>query len=128
MAETPVQGCPFCVENGMVAIIAQTDRAYLIAVRNGAEVVTGCFFIIPKQHVESVLDLPDDWQAVFNELLWQAPGISGSSFNVSYNSGRAAGQRVAHVHAWVVLRSGEEGKPSHELGFAALIRNINAHQ
>jgi diadenosine tetraphosphate (Ap4A) HIT family hydrolase len=124
---TAHQNCPFCIENGKVAIIEQTAIAYLVAViDNEGRILTGRYLIIPKRHVESVFDLPDNWQVSVRRLLKQVPEVkSGVPFNLSYNQGRAAGQRIAHVHAWVVQRSGEEGQASYELGLSGLIEAIN---
>ena len=118
--------CPFCIENGMVKVLEATEEAYLIATldRNG-EVLPGCYFIIPKEHVEDVLMLPDAWWRSVKQLAPRIPGISEAHFNMYFNQGEVAGQRVRHVHMWVVLRTESETMPSYGLGLAALVRRAN---
>jgi diadenosine tetraphosphate (Ap4A) HIT family hydrolase len=120
-------GCPFCIENGKVNILFQNDTAYLIAVLDGGgNVMTGCYFIIPKMHITTVRKLPSGWQESVNQLLGNIPGVDeGHPFNLSYNVENAAGQRVAHVHMWVIMRSHDSTLPSYGLGLAALISKID---
>ncbi len=126
---TPINGgCPFCTENGKVNILFQNDTAYLIAVLDGeGKVMPGCYFIIPKMHIESVRQLPAGWQESVNQLLGKIPDIAHGRrpFNLSYNEEQAAGQRVPHVHMWVIMRSHDSTLPSYGLGLAALISKID---
>ncbi len=121
--------CPFCVENGKVQILHENETAYIVAaLGNDRQPMPNHYLIIPKVHAESILDLPAIWQASLNELLRYLivtrakPGVS---FNLSYNQGREAGQRVSHVHAWIIFRGDESGTPSHELGLATLLERMN---
>lgn len=119
--------CPFCVKNGMVKILFKNKKAYLIQVldRNG-QVVPGCYFIIPKIHVESVLDLPDDWHRYYKDLLRRALELGlVPDHNGTYNEGRRAGQRVPHVHIWLVSRDEGENEPSYELGLVGMRDKLN---
>lgn len=76
------------------------------------------YLIIPAQHVESLLDLPDNWWQDFKAMLAQVPGLTGD-YNLSLNYGKDAGQSLKHLHFWVIPR--ESGKPSSGKGFARLI-------
>ncbi|HKX72693.1 MAG TPA: HIT domain-containing protein [Candidatus Saccharimonadales bacterium] len=119
--------CPFCVANGMVKLIAQNDDAYLIAVlRPGTtEVIEHAYFVIPKEHIESLRDLPQFWMQTLMDLIDQVPE-SHENYNISINVGRRAGQRVQHVHFWVLTRDHEdETMASFELGMAAIIELLN---
>lgn len=128
VAFPPVADCPFCLANKMANVIDETVDAYLIKVLDkGGQVMEGCYFIIPKQHVTSIIELPGAFQLSVNSLLKRIPDIKGgAAYNLSYNQGGGAGQRIDHIHAWVVVRKGEEGMPSYELGLAALIKKLNA--
>lgn len=120
--------CPFCLENRKVRIILQTENAYLIApIGVNGECMTGCYLIIPKQHVESALDMPDNWHAEVKELVRMTPEyIQGKrAFNISQNQGKDAGQRVNHCHTWLIFREGENDKKSYQLGLKALIDLAN---
>lgn len=116
--------CPFCPSNGKVQILRQNSLAYLVATldENGV-VIPHHYLVIPKSHVESVMHLADEWHAYMIQLVRHIPEYQhGVPFNISYNEGKAAGQRVAHAHAWIIFRQGEEGSKTENLGLAALIK------
>lgn len=121
-------GCPFCLANEAVNVVDETVDAYLIKVLDkDGQVMEGCYFIIPKQHVTSVIELPGAFQLSVSTLLKRIPDIAaGAAYNLSYNQGGDAGQRVDHVHAWVVVRKSEQGMASYQLGLVALIAKVNA--
>lgn len=119
--------CPFCIENGKVTVLKQNDDAYLVAAHDGHGVIMpGRYLIIPKAHIGHFWELPGDWMHTLNSLLVQIPEYrSRIDFNLSLNCGQEAGQRVWHMHFWVLFRQAEEGLPSHQLGLASLIAKIN---
>ncbi len=111
--------CPFCPGNGKVRVVVESGDAYLIQVVKGDEMAIGRYFIIPKQHMESLLDRPKAWTEWENELLNAALVIAASdeelvrlmagrplseAINLNWNQGIWAGQRVRHIHLWVVFR------------------------
>lgn len=115
--------CPFCPENGLVKIIDETEVAYLVQVVKNVDgqwiEQLGRYFIIPKQHMESVLERPDDWTVHENTLLWRALDIASrdgllmqsmgereliEALNLNWNNGKWAGQLVLHPHLWVIFR------------------------
>jgi len=73
-------------------------------------------------HVESPLDLPDDWWRDVKELLAQVPAQL-VDYNLTFNVGREAGQSVKHLHFWVVPRKADE--PASGKGLGALIEAYN---
>jgi len=100
--------CPFCIENEKVVIIAQDETAYLVAAldREGVA-IPGCFLIIPKAHIKSIFEFSDDWLRSVKFLLGFVPGFADgvTAYNLSFNFGEAAGQRLLdHGHMWVILR------------------------
>lgn len=126
MTDSGEKSCPFCVENGFVKIIDELEFAYLVQVTKNVdgEMVeqVGRYFIIPKQHIESILERPNDWTRDENLLLWSAitqaendqtlMRLMGGrelteSLNTSWNNGWWAGQRVRHSHMWVIFRYDE---------------------
>ncbi|MCE9628445.1 MAG: HIT domain-containing protein [Candidatus Vogelbacteria bacterium] len=116
--------CPFCVENGKVVTLCQNDMAYLVAACDGGgNVIDDRFLIIPKEHVESIIDLPSDWHGATQQLLSDHFGqtIAGRSFNLSFNQGQEAGQRVGHVHCWLIFRDKHSEGAASELGLSSLI-------
>lgn len=115
--------CPFCLENGFVTIIGETEVAYLVQVVKNVDgkpvLQVGRYFIIPKQHMESVLERPDDWTVHEKSLLWRALDVAGrddrlmelmdgrellDALNLNWNNGEWAGQLVLHPHLWVIFR------------------------
>jgi diadenosine tetraphosphate (Ap4A) HIT family hydrolase len=123
-----MSNCPFCTSTGQVKIIRENEDAYLIAALDSTNsLMPGCYLVIPKIHVESVIELPERWHARLVELLVHIPEFAaGVPFNLSYNQGRAAGQRVSHVHGWVVFREGEAGTAAYEKGLKALIERCKS--
>lgn len=116
--------CPFCPQNGQVSIIAENRGAYLIqAVKNGAPAI-GRYLIIPKQHLERLLDRPNRWTRYENELLIEAFAAAyadtvlmelmderdlNQALNTAWNQGKWAGQTISHIHNWVVFRYDDLG-------------------
>ena len=78
--------------------------------------------VIPKEHIESPLELPADWWKSFTELLAQTPDLP-ESYNISVNYGKPAGQTKAHLHFWIIGRS--DGEPASGIGLARLITLYN---
>jgi diadenosine tetraphosphate (Ap4A) HIT family hydrolase len=111
-----VANCPFCLENGLFKgeIITETDGGFVTDALGSP----GCYLVIPKTHTETVSDLPNSWWQEMKALM--PHGVDDqSSFNISLNYGKNAGQTVAHLHFWIIPRTA--GKPSSGKGFARLI-------
>jgi diadenosine tetraphosphate (Ap4A) HIT family hydrolase len=120
--------CVFCPKNGKVKIIAETKSAYLIMVIKDGKVLAGCYFIIPKRHIESILGLPKNWQASFTILLEKILEIEGHrQFNVSVNEGEEAGRIVKHCHFWIIIRRSKDevGKPYKGFGMKKLMELLD---
>lgn len=98
--------CPFCnLPSERVWLETETTITCL----DGYPVTDGHALVIPKQHVGSLFDLPNDeilklWEqvAVVRRLLVEKHRPDG--FNVGVNDGLAAGQTVLHAHIHVVPR------------------------
>ena len=76
---------------------------------DGYAVTEGHALVIPKRHVASVFDLPNDELAA----LWMQVGVvrkllgdkyHPDAFNIGVNDGVAAGQTVPHAHIHVIPR------------------------
>lgn len=113
-------GCPFCLGNGLLKgeVLFRSAGAYLIE----AHTNPGNYLVIPSVHVESPLDLPDDWWHEMKELLPRAPRLP-EAYNIAMNLGEHAGQSVKHLHFWIVPRPG--GQPASGKGLARLIQEMN---
>lgn len=120
MHNNPQASCPFCRSNQLLSgePLAKNGRAYLVENNR----FSGSYLIIPEMHVESPLDLPDDWWRDVKELLTQVPAQL-VDYNLTFNVGREAGQSVKHLHFWVVPRKADE--PASGKGLGALIEAYN---
>ena len=109
--------CPLCPDNHLLKtdILYQSENAYLIVAIN----FPGHYLIIPKTHVENIVDLPDGWWADFKQVFAHLPDAP-SSYNLSLNYGRPAGQTAKHLHFWIVPRA--EDTASAAKGLATLVR------
>lgn len=121
---TVPKNCPLCHTNGKVKMMAETPDAYLAKPTVAA--VEGCYLIVPKPHLTDVMMLPGRWHVSLRNLLGQVPWYRlGTSFNLSFNSGEAAGQTLPHIHFWVIPRMEDESTPSYKKGTATLISMLN---
>ena len=98
--------CPFCyVENSRISL--ENDSA--VAILDSFPVAEGHVLVVPKRHVASVFDLPDEEQAALWKLVALVRGklaseLKPDGFNVGVNDGPAAGQTVLHAHVHVIPR------------------------
>lgn len=110
-------GCPFCVVNRKVQIIAwSTSRQHYLVKAHGHD---NDYLVVPVAHVTDIVSLDDNLLADAKELLEAIPWYEhGVAHNHSLNIGEQAGQRVKHLHWWVIYRGAD---PSDGLGLATLL-------
>jgi histidine triad (HIT) family protein len=80
----------------------------------------GHTLVIPKQDAETLEDLDDGGEALFDTVRRLAPRVADAvdapAYNIGLNNGEAAGQEVPHVHAHIVPRfEGDGGHPIHAI-------------
>ena len=88
-----------------------------IAFRDAYPLSNGHTLVIPRRHVYSLFDLPEEEQqrlwcqvSVVHRLLREAFNPGG--FNVGLNDGQVAGQTVLHAHIHIIPRySGDVSDP-----------------
>lgn len=114
--------CPFCLSNGLLAtpIVYENDTVLLTTPLKSP--VQGAYIITPKAHTTELTHLPDTWWKDVKIALEALPA-KPTSFNISTNYGKAAGQSIQHLHFWVVPR--EDGKPSSGKGLAGLVKAVD---
>lgn len=112
--------CQFCLSNELLTgdLVAQSTKAFVIP----ASTVAGSYLIVPKAHYEALDELPDDWWIDVKTLLRQLPVLQ-QDYNLSINIGKEAGQKLRHLHFWVIPR--QAGTPASTKGLAALIAEVN---
>lgn len=74
----------------------------------------GHTLVIPKEHYENFLALPDDLLVHLSQVIKKiAPAIvrggGASGFNIGVNNGEAAGQIVGHMHFHIIPRNFADG-------------------
>jgi len=111
--------CPLCPINGQVDMVMENGPAYLVIPKEAR--VKGSYLIVPERHVTDLSKLPNMWWPLFPRLLRAIPWFQDdAAFNISLNVGWAAGQRLKHLHFWIIPRTDDEG-PSSGLGLGTLI-------
>jgi len=101
------EGCLFC-EYEKFEIVMENDLSF--AIRDKYPVTELHTLILSKQHYETVFDLPTNELVSIvelaklcrGEILKQDPSVKG--FNFGSNSGKTAGQKIAHVHFHLIPR------------------------
>ena len=107
--------CIFCEliqGGGEVSICYEDSRA--LAFMDIQPVNAGHVLVVPREHYESLLDVPPDLaRHLFDVALRLAPIVrrlaGADGLNVIVNSGAAAGQDVFHYHVHVIPRRADDG-------------------
>ena len=115
-----IPDCPFCRDNNLLKgdVLAESAGGYLIM----NQFSPGNYLIIPSEHAESPLELPDTWWHDVKTLLAEIPDLP-EHYNISLNRGQHAGQTVRHLHFWVIPRL--PNGPASGKGLATLIDAVN---
>jgi diadenosine tetraphosphate (Ap4A) HIT family hydrolase len=98
--------CPFCcLEKDRIRFESESAVAFL----DVFPVTPGHTLVIPKRHVVSLFDLPEEEQAAVWRLVAQVRATllveaEPNGFNVGLNDGSSAGQTVMHAHVHVIPR------------------------
>jgi diadenosine tetraphosphate (Ap4A) HIT family hydrolase len=100
------QNCPFCrLETHRIRL----ESDFAVALPDRFPVTQGHTLVLPKRHVASLFDLPDEEQAAVWKLVALVRALlmaefKPDGFNVGLNDGTAAGQTVSHAHVHVIPR------------------------
>lgn len=107
--------CIFCElihGGGEVSICYEDSQA--LAFMDIQPVNAGHVLVVPRQHYDSLVDLPGDLaRHLFDVALRLAPIVrrlaAADGLNVIVNSGASAGQDVFHYHVHVIPRRSDDG-------------------
>jgi histidine triad (HIT) family protein len=111
--------CIFCdLVRGAGEVSVCYEDATALGFMDVQPVNAGHTLVVPKQHYESMVDLPHDVAMHLFEVAMQlAPVIrkvSGADgMNMVVNSGQAAGQDVFHYHVHLIPRRADDGFDIH---------------
>jgi histidine triad (HIT) family protein len=107
-----VKDCIFC---RIVKDEARHERVYedgfSLAFLDAKPITRGHTLVVPKRHVEGLLDLSPGERAMFIESIAATCRIIerlSPHYNVGCNRGEFAGQIIFHLHVHVIPRYGEE--------------------
>src|SRR5262249_9115523 len=98
--------CPFChLEASRICL----ENEFAAVFPDAFPISEGHTFVVPKRHVASLFDLPEEEQAALWRLVALARGklmseLKPDGFNVGVNDGPAAGQTVMHAHVHIIPR------------------------
>jgi diadenosine tetraphosphate (Ap4A) HIT family hydrolase len=108
------QRCPFChLEKSRITLEDDCSAAF----PDAYPVADGHMLVVPKRHVASLFDLPDEerealWRLVALVRAKLASELRPDGFNIGVNDGLAAGQTVLHAHVHVIpRRAGDVADP-----------------
>ncbi len=107
--------CIFCdIIHGAAEVSVCYEDSVALAFMDIQPVNPGHALVVPRQHYESFLDLPQDLgRHLFDVAMQLAPVIrrvsDAEGMNVVVSSGAAAGQDVYHFHVHVVPRRAGDG-------------------
>lgn len=106
--------CPFC----------HLDKSRIILENDSARAFPDAFpvaqrhtLVVPKRHVVSLFDLPEEELAALWRLVALVRGklraeLKPDGFNLGVNDGPAAGQTVMHAHVHIIpRRTGDSADP-----------------
>ena len=101
-----IDPCPFCAIT-IDRIVQETGGA--VAIWDKFPVAEGHALVIPRLHVTSIFDLPEDdqndlWRLVVLVRKSLIAQFEPDGFNIGVNDGVAAGQTILHAHIHIVPR------------------------
>ncbi|MCY0901289.1 MAG: histidine triad nucleotide-binding protein [Firmicutes bacterium] len=101
--------CIFCkIVAGTIPAKKVFESDQVLAFEDIAKVAPVHVLVIPKRHIESVLDLSPQDAELLAALqtgitsVAQQTGVAGTGFRVVSNCGASAGQSVFHLHYHVI--------------------------
>jgi len=113
--------CPFCepqVERELV--VDRNERCVVIDLHH--EILAGSCIIVPKVHRETLFDLTESEITATFQLLRAIKAhldskLAPDGYNVGWNCGSVAGQKVPHAHLHVIPRFRDEPLAGKGIGF-----------
>ena len=109
------KACPFCdLIHGAGEVSVCYEDADAIAFMDIQPVNAGHVLVVPRQHFESLLDIPNELAMhLFQVAMQLGPVVrkvsAAQGMNIVVNSGRAAGQDVFHYHVHLIPRKVGDG-------------------
>ncbi len=102
--------CLFCnIASGKIPAKIIYDSPDIMAFLDIRPANPGHVLVIPKEHIETLQDLPEDMNSALLQIVKiiaqaQVEAIGAQGVNVLQNNGEIAGQAVPHLHIHVIPR------------------------
>lgn len=115
MAGRKQDHCTFCdLIHGAAEVSLCHEDALAIAFMDVQPVNNGHVLVVPREHYESVAEVPEDLALHLFKVTMQLAGairdVAGTeALNIVVNSGRAAGQDEPHYHVHIIPRREGDG-------------------
>ncbi|HLY97096.1 MAG TPA: histidine triad nucleotide-binding protein [Sideroxyarcus sp.] len=100
--------CIFCrIARGEIPCKKVYEDAEVLAFHDINPVAPVHFIMVPKQHIDSLLDVEEAHGALLGKMLLLAPKLASeqglaNGFRTVINSGTGGGQEVFHLHIHVI--------------------------
>ncbi len=99
--------CPFCNEKVLDTAFMESEN--FLVIYNNAPILPGHSLVIPKNHIESLLELDQTELFEFTQLSIKAAKVilkvfKADSFNWTIQEKPAAGQTIPHLHLHIFPR------------------------
>ena len=107
MTAQPCQFCKLVRKEDDASIVFEDDKT--MAFLDIRPVNEGHTLVIPKAHYENIFDIPEDelaylYKIVKKTALAVKKGVNAEGISVGQQNGKAANQRVFHLHVHVIPR------------------------
>lgn len=110
-----MEDCIFCkIVKGEIPCTKIFENDKVLAFLDIMPVSPGHTLVIPKEHKETLLDLPEETIAELGKVLKKVSKavmatMEADGFNIGMNNYKAAGQLVPHAHFHIIPRTVEDG-------------------
>ncbi len=134
-----MQECIFCkIVRGEIPSAKVYENEAVLCFLDIAPVTRGHCLVIPKKHVENILEMPSQQAGELHEAVRRVAqgmlqGLGAQGFNVGMNNFQAAGQLVMHAHWHVIprfegdgLQLWPQGKYDNEQEMLSIARKLSA--
>jgi len=113
--DTSAPNCVFCkIAAGIIPAVKVLETGACIAFLDIHPLAPGHTLLIPRQHVENILDAPGELLAALGAELPRLAGAivrttGASGLNLLQNTGESSGQLVFHLHFHLIPRRSGDG-------------------
>jgi len=122
MTNQPCEFCKLARKEDDASIVFEDERT--MAFMDIRPVNDGHTLVIPKAHYENIYDIPDDEVAYLYKIVKRVAAavkkaVKAEGISIAQHNGRAALQRIFHMHVHVIPRyEGQKFPRPDELSFA----------